>query len=270
MKKHHWRLLILLGSEKVVEVDPNKMVRRCWKWCCKCQAYGHVAAGCTRSERCGYCAGHLVTVAYCTNNVSNLSYPSQSSLPNTKNSWHLSFNSNPHAVVSTNYTPHVIRCLQGNLHHSRAPTTNAAQITLDLNIDAMLLQMPYAFSALNPVIADIPTRFSVDHKLTADHAYEVAILVRDSFAKSCVEIRSNRGNFRFSSVYLGPSINNFFDTMSSCINKIFFETRFNLRWLMRRASLEISALRIKRDLMWNILWLAIDFLLRTFLVKDLT
>ena len=39
-------------SHRVVECDPNREVRRCFR----CQAYGHVAAKCLRAECCGFCA----------------------------------------------------------------------------------------------------------------------------------------------------------------------------------------------------------------------
>lgn len=46
-------------SHRVVECDPNREVRRCFR----CQAYGHVAAKCNRAECCGYCASsHLSTL----------------------------------------------------------------------------------------------------------------------------------------------------------------------------------------------------------------
>lgn len=169
----------------------------------------------------------------CSNvhNVNILPNQSHSSFPNSYSLCHS--NSNPQSIDSLCDPPKIIRCLQINLHHSRAASANAAQIALDLNVDVVLLQEPYAFSAPLPVIADTPQGFSAYHRLSADHAYGAAILVRDSFADSscisplhldnfasCIDIKSRWGDFRFSSIYLRPSLVNSVDTMADCL-KVF-------------------------------------------------
>ena len=80
--------------------------------------------------------------------------------------------------------PYNLRCLQINLHHSKLASANLAQIVLDLSIDVVLIQEPYAFSADTPVLSDIPPGFYAYHDLSSDHAYGAAILIRQSLVKN--------------------------------------------------------------------------------------
>ncbi|EFX75998.1 hypothetical protein DAPPUDRAFT_107426 [Daphnia pulex] len=70
--------------------------------------------------------------------------------------------------------PNRIRCIQINLHHSKLASATLAQTVLNLDIDVVLIQEPYAYPAEIPVVANIlpapfnqslmlfprPTRFS--------------------------------------------------------------------------------------------------------------
>ena len=131
----------------------------------------------------------------------------------------------------TTVSKNLIRCLQINLRHSRAASAKAAQLALDLNIDVLFLHEPNAFSAPIPVLADVPLGFSAYHALSIDHANGTSILVRDSFAgpsavtarhvgnhAACVDIKSSKRTFRFSSIYLRPSLVNFSATAEECFN----------------------------------------------------
>ena len=119
--------------------------------------------------------------------------------------------------------------MQINLHHSKTAAANLAQIVLNLCIDVVLIQEPYAFSAPNPVLAEVPPGFTAFHDLSKNHAYGAAILVRDSvryggsiatkhyrnFA-ACIDLKSKFGTFRFASLYLRPSLPDFASTVSQC------------------------------------------------------
>ena len=133
--------------------------------------------------------------------------------------------------------PYNLRCLQINLHHSKLASANLAQIVLDLSIDVVLIQEPYAFSADTPVLSDIPPGFYAYHDLSSDHAYGAAILIRQSLVKNgdlklfhkgnhaaCVEIHCRLGRFRFASLYLRPSLPNFVSSAKECLE--FFSSPF--------------------------------------------
>jgi hypothetical protein len=101
--------------------------------------------------------------------------------------------------------PNRIRCILINLHHSKLASATLAQTVLDLDIDVVLIQEPYAYSAEIPVVANIPPGFSAFHHLSNDHAYGSVILIKDSISTagnlsvmhlsnfaSCVELHTNR------------------------------------------------------------------------------
>ncbi len=123
--------------------------------------------------------------------------------------------------------------MQINLHHCKLATANLAQLVLNLDIDAVLIQEPYAFSGQSPSLADAPPGFVAFHDLSADHAYGAAILLRQSLVDSghvktlhranhvaCVEVTSRSGSFRFVSMYLRPSLTNFSEHLDDCFSAL--------------------------------------------------
>jgi hypothetical protein len=75
------------------------------------------------------------------------------------------------------------------------------------------------------MLANISTGFSSFHKLTDDHAYGTAILVRDSFSQSatvsstgppnlssCDRVPTQNGSLSLCSAYLRPSLTDFSHT----------------------------------------------------------
>ncbi len=50
-----------------------------------------------------------------------------------------------------------LRCLQINLHNSKLASANLSQLVLDLSIDIVLIQEPYAISGPSPTLANVPT-----------------------------------------------------------------------------------------------------------------
>ncbi len=131
--------------------------------------------------------------------------------------------------------PNRIRCIQINLHHSKLASTSPAQTVLDLDIDVVLIQEPYAYLAVIPVVANIPPGFSAFHHLSNDHAYGSAILIKDSVASagilsvmhlsnfpSCVELHTKSVPLLFASIYLRLSIFDFPSTVQS----IFYAIQF--------------------------------------------
>ena len=124
-----------------------------------------------------------------------------------------------------------MKCIQINLRHSKFASAALAQVLLDLNIDVALIQEPYAYSATTPVLANVPSGFSSFHKLTDDHAYGTAILVRDSFSQSstlaptdppnlstCVRVSTRSGSLCLCSAYLRPSLTDFSHTASAILD----------------------------------------------------
>jgi hypothetical protein len=104
---------------------------------------------------------------------------------------------------------------------------------LDLDIDVVLIQEPYAYSAEIPVVANIPPGFSAFHHLSNDHAYGSVILIKDSISTadnlsvmhlsnfaSCVELHTKSGPLRFASIYLRPSISDFASTVQSIFDAL--------------------------------------------------
>ena len=115
-----------------------------------------------------------------------------------------------------------LNCLQINLHHSKLASASLSQVILDLSLDVILIQEPYAFTGHPPTLANVPAGFSAYHDLSSDHAYGSAIIVRDSVAKAgslttkhisnhvaCIELHTSTSIYRFASVYLRPSLPDF-------------------------------------------------------------
>lgn len=78
-----------------------------------------------------------------------------------------------------------LRRSQINLSYSKLASASLAQIIIDLNIDPILLQEPYAVHSVCPVIPKIPCGYSSHHKLNIEHAFGSCIVVRD---QNCCEI----------------------------------------------------------------------------------
>ncbi|KAI9560547.1 hypothetical protein GHT06_011489 [Daphnia sinensis] len=89
-----------------------------------------------------------------------------------------------------------------NLRHSSLASSSLAQVIIDLNIDIVLVQEPYALPCIPPVVANVPPGFSSYHQLSADHAYGAAIQYHISNSVACVELSTTHGPLRFSSIYL--------------------------------------------------------------------
>jgi hypothetical protein len=68
-----------------------------------------------------------------------------------------------------------LKCEQINIRHSGAATLHLSQILLDLDIDIVLVQEPYAKPNLflNDIIPIpfLPDQYTVHHNLNEDHAY---------------------------------------------------------------------------------------------------
>ncbi len=75
-----------------------------------------------------------------------------------------------------------LRCVQINLHHSRTAALHLSQLILDLNVDVVLLQEPYAARSSDGAyyVKYVPTGYSQYHSLDKDHAYGAAVLVKSS------------------------------------------------------------------------------------------
>ena len=75
-----------------------------------------------------------------------------------------------------------LRCLQINLRHSKAAAQNLSQLILDLDIDVLLIQEPYA--SFSPWSSKIEVKnvlgYSCFHNLSSDHAFGAAIIVKSS------------------------------------------------------------------------------------------
>ena len=126
-----------------------------------------------------------------------------------------------------------LKCLQINLRHSKIASASLAQVIFDLDIDLVLIQEPYAFSATHPVIPNVPTGYSTFHALTKDHAYGSAIIARNLIATkfnlknrhldnhlACVELTTDDGPLCFCSLYLRPSEQTFLSSATTIFHFI--------------------------------------------------
>ena len=108
---------------------------------------------------------------------------------------------------------HQLRVLQVNLRHSKSASIHLSQVILDLDLDLLLIQEPYAFlSPSGDIIVDnIPPGYASFHNLSNDHAFGAVILAKTSlnataahFADSnhccCVRVSPN---LLFFSIYSG-------------------------------------------------------------------
>jgi hypothetical protein len=126
-----------------------------------------------------------------------------------------------------------LRCLQINLHNSKLASANLSQLVLDLSIDIVLIQEPYAISGPSPTLANVSPRYAAFHALSSDHAYGAAILLRQIIADSgrvkfmhranhcaCIEVSSRFGTYRFISLFLRPSLVNFSDSLNELFTEL--------------------------------------------------
>lgn len=75
-----------------------------------------------------------------------------------------------------------LRCLQINLHHSRTAALHLSQLILDLDVDVVLLQEPYAVKSGDGdyFVKYVPEGYSQYHSLDGDHAYGSVIIAKTS------------------------------------------------------------------------------------------
>jgi hypothetical protein len=136
---------------------------------------------------------------------------------------------------------------------------------LDLDIDVVLIQEPYAYSAEIPVVANIPPGFSAFYHLSNDHAYGSVILIKDSISTagnlsvmhlsnfaSCVELHTKSGPLRFASIYLRPSISDFASTVQSIFDALSSPWTSTLKTEFGTARLMTDGVKI-----WKLLFLAL-------------
>ncbi len=110
------------------------------------------------------------------------------------------------------------KCMQINLRHAKAAAASLSVVTLENNLDIILIQEPYACNASSSTLVDIPLGYVAFHSLDRDHAYGAAIFIKTSLAISCRAVSrclSNRfaavdlhmcgRTFRFISMYVRPS-----------------------------------------------------------------
>lgn len=72
----------------------------------------------------------------------------------------------------------ILKCLQINLRHSKAASLALMHLTEDLKPDCIFIQEPYAVTGEAIHLALVPDGFVSFHKLSHDHAYGTAILIR--------------------------------------------------------------------------------------------
>lgn len=124
-----------------------------------------------------------------------------------------------------------LKCLQINLRHCKIASANLAQIILDLNIDLVLIQEPYAEQSKNPTPANIPPGYTSVHSLSMDHAYGAVILIKlhlfsegrvkhtklDNSA-TMIELITTEGTLYFFSIYARPSLDSPVSLLAKVLN----------------------------------------------------
>ena len=81
-----------------------------------------------------------------------------------------------------------IRCLQINMQHAKAAALHLSQLLIDMNIDIVFIQEPYALSQSNVSLKYIPDHFVQLHSLSHDHAFGAAILAKRSLNPSLLPL----------------------------------------------------------------------------------
>ena len=117
-----------------------------------------------------------------------------------------------------NTIPISLRCIQANLRHSRMASLNLSKLVVDMLIDIVLIQEPYAKLRNNSL--DLPyfnSNYQIFHRLNnTDFYYGSVILVRNGLQAQItpeisqnhligVEIKTSFKTYHFLSVYCRPS-----------------------------------------------------------------
>ncbi|EFX71973.1 hypothetical protein DAPPUDRAFT_326690 [Daphnia pulex] len=97
------------------------------------------------------------------------------------------FNLSQNSLSNPVNFPNRLKCLQINLQHSCLASASLAQVVLDLDIDVVLIQEPYALLTCPPVVATSQC-FSAFHMLSDDHAYGTVSAILDAIASPFVVI----------------------------------------------------------------------------------
>jgi hypothetical protein len=123
----------------------------------------------------------------------------------------------PVAHHNTSKASAPLKCLQINLRHSRCAALNLSQLILDLDIDVILIQEPYA--AMSPQSSSfepkfVPPGYSSFHSLSSEHAFGSVIIAKSSLnaslcnycpSNNCCGVKLSNDVFLFS-IYCRPSL----------------------------------------------------------------
>ncbi len=133
-------------------------------------------------------------------------------------------------VFHNSFSP--LKCLQINLRHCKIASANLAQLILDLNIDLVLIQEPYAEQSNNPNPANIPPGYTSVHSLSMDHAYGAVILIKHHLfsqgrvkhtkldnSATMIELSTTEGTLCFFSIYARPSLDSPVSLLSNLLNQ---------------------------------------------------
>jgi hypothetical protein len=92
-----------------------------------------------------------------------------------------------HNIIKASFP---LKCSQINLRHSRSAELNLAQLIIDLDIDVVFIQEPFAkVSSLSSSIElnFIPPGYESFHSLSSEHAFGSAIIIKASLnASLCI------------------------------------------------------------------------------------
>ena len=84
--------------------------------------------------------------------------------------------------------------LQINLRHSKLASASLGQLLLDMNIDAVLIQEPYATRetlSSSITVANVPIGYNAFHALSSEHAFGSAIIIRESLRAIVLPVSNN-------------------------------------------------------------------------------
>jgi exonuclease III len=112
-----------------------------------------------------------------------------------------------------------LSCLQVNLQHCKVASLNLSQVILELDIDIILIQEPYAITNKfnnELFIPNVPENYTVHHNLSKEHAFGAMILAKKNLKAHNVAVPStnncigveliNYPSIKFFSVYCRPSL----------------------------------------------------------------